>query len=669
VSSPHSESLLSMFRDESGERLDRVVDTLLALERGETTDEAVHVMLRDVHSIKGAAGMLGLAGVGSIAHAMEDVLAAARAGGRVPPGALDPLLGAADALRAAVHGDDGGAEKALAALGTVGGNEAGTDPPLVAEPAPTLEDDAVQDAEGLLPREYERRSLRVDAGRLDTVVDTVSEAGLDQRRLEHLLQAGEGLAPEELDETLHRAGVRLDGLQHAVIGLRTVPLASITAHMPRLVRDVAAAAGKEVELQVTGAETQLDRAVLEGASEAISHLLRNAVAHGIESPGEREAAGKPRRGRVELRAEQRGDRVAIDVRDDGSGVASDLVARAAEGTPLVDVLAAPGFTRAEGPTELSGRGVGLDAVLEHVRRLGGELEVETEPGRGTMFTLLVPISLALLRVLMAERAGVLFAIPISAVTEVVEASDPLVLQGRSALEIRGEPVPLADPVAVLGGATGPVTEPRQAIVAAAGGVRAALACDLVVGDEEVLVRPLGRLLSATPGYLGAAVVGDGRVALVLDPAYVMPVAAREGARLEPAAARTDARQSAPAPAQILVVDDQFTVREIQRSILEAAGYRVVTARDGREAWDLLTNGEHVGLVVTDLEMPEMDGLELVRAIRGDPQRSSLPVVVVTSRGGEDDERKGLEAGADAYIAKERFDQRALLDTVERLVTA
>jgi CheY-like chemotaxis protein len=165
------------------------------------------------------------------------------------------------------------------------------------------------------------------------------------------------------------------------------------------------------------------------------------------------------------------------------------------------------------------------------------------------------------------------------------------------------------------------------------------------------------------------VVGSGRIALVLDPVHVLPAAERQSARLQPGADEPLPQEPAPAAARILVVDDQFTAREIQRSILEAAGYRVVTARDGREAWDLLANGEDIELVVTDLEMPEMDGLELVQTIRDSPRWVSLPVVVVTSRGGEEDERKGLEAGADAYVVKQRFDQRALLDTVERLVAA
>ena len=638
-----------MFREESAERLDRVVDTLLASERGETDDDAVHSILRDVHSIKGAAGMLGLDAAGSIAHAMEDVLANARTDGGLAPATVDPLLRASDALRGAVQGEDVDIDTALAGL-------QGSAP---AE-RPTANSDAGS---------AERRSLRVDATRLDAVVDTVGEAVLHQRGLEHLLREPGAVPAEQLDEALHRAEVRLDDLQHAVIELRTVPLSSITGAFPRMVRDLAAASGKEVELSVTGAETQLDRVVLEGASEAISHLLRNAVAHGIESPAEREKAGKARCGNVELRAHQRGDRVAIEVADDGAGVAPDLVAQAGPGNPLARVLAAPGLTRSEEPTALSGRGVGLDAVLRHVEGLGGELEVETQAGRGTTFTLILPISLALLHILVAERGGDLFGIPMAAVQEVVPVAAPLVLGSRRSVEVRGERVSLADPVAVLGGAAQPFRPGAQAVVVTGGGVRGALAFDAVLGDDHALVKAFGRLLARVEGYLGAAVLGEGRTALIIDPAHVLPRAEGQPLSVEPPGDDSPRRPAAPATRSVLVVDDQFTAREIQRSILEAAGYRVVIARDGREAWDLLSHGEDVDLVVTDLEMPEMDGLSLLRSIRGDSSLSALPVVVVTSRGSEEDERKGLEAGADAYVVKQRFDQGALLDTVERLVSS
>jgi two-component system chemotaxis sensor kinase CheA len=267
---------------------------------------------------------------------------------------------------------------------------------------------------------------------------------------------------------------------------------------------------------------------------------------------------------------------------------------------------------------------------------------------------------ALVDVLLLERGGILFAVPFTDVSEVIRVAESLSLLGRPAVSVDGEPVPLADLVAVLGGSAPPVPALPPAIVLARGGRRAAHLCDRLVGEETVVVKRHGSVLAATPGYMGGAIMGDGRVALVLDAQHLLSAATDGPATMQAAEPEATRRT-------VLVVDDQFTVRELQRSIMEASGYSVETARDGREAWERLTSSEGVALVVTDLEMPEMDGLELLAAIRRHPQMSSLPVVIVTSRAGGEDERLGMEAGADAYIVKERFDQQALLDTVGRLI--
>jgi two-component system chemotaxis sensor kinase CheA len=639
--------VLGVFREESGERLDRIVEGLLALERGAGPD-AIDAMLREAHSIKGSAGMMGLDDAHEIGHAIEDVLAQARTDAHLAPWLVEPLLQATDALRRAVAGEAGLAEDAVAAIARAAADGAGA-PAAAAAPATTP------------PAESSRRSMRVETGEVDRLLDAVGEVVVHQRRLEHVLQGpGEGPRQDVSEDLLARSDVLLDQLQDAVIRLRTVPISSITGPFPRAVRDLAAAHGKEVRLTTAGIEIQLDRVILEGTSEAIVHLLRNAVAHGIESPGDRVRAGKPREGRIELRAEQRGDRVAIEVRDDGRGVATELVQAADGPEALAHLLARAGMSTAATVTAVSGRGVGLDAVKHHVESVRGSLEVTSEPGRGTTVSLLLPVNVALVDLLMLERGGILFAVPFAGVSEVISVAEPLSLLGRPAVSVEGEAVPMADLAAVLGGAAPPLPAVPPAIVLARGGRRAALLCDRLVGEETVVVKRLGSVLAATPGYVGGAIMGDGRVALVLDAQHLVSAATDR-----PAAPQ--AHEPEAARRTVLVVDDQFTVRELQRSIMEASGYSVETARDGREAWDRLVSSEGIALVVTDLEMPEMDGLELLAAIRRHPAMSSLPVVIVTSRAGGEDERRGLEAGADAYIVKERFDQRALLDTVERLI--
>jgi two-component system chemotaxis sensor kinase CheA len=401
--------------------------------------------------------------------------------------------------------------------------------------------------------------------------------------------------------------------------------------------------------------------ILDGISEIIGHLLRNAVAHGIELPEERERAGKPAIGQIELRAGQRGSLVAIEVIDDGRGVAPELLDRALGGGALADVLSEPGFSTAEEVSDVSGRGVGLDAVKAHVESLRGALEVESQPGRGTTVTMLLPLTLALLRVLVLERGGQKFGLGLPNVEEVVTVTETMSLGGREALEIRGRSVPLADLADLVGAEAAELGDRPGAVIVASAGARLGVICDRIVSEQEVVVKSLGPLLANVPGYVGAAIMGDGSVALILDPASL--VRRRSAGR-----AHAQVGQASQT-SKVLVVDDQFTVRELQRSILEAAGYRVETARDGREALTRVSGSSDVDLVVTDVDMPEMTGIELLRAIRADPRSFSLPVVVVTGRGGADDRRLGVEAGADAYIVKEEFDQRALLETVSGLLTA
>jgi two-component system, chemotaxis family, sensor kinase CheA len=444
--------------------------------------------------------------------------------------------------------------------------------------------------------------------------------------------------------------------------MRMLPISAITGPLPRAVRDLARAAGKEVEFVVTGADTELDRVILETLSEPLTHLLRNAIVHGIETPVERERAGKPARGRVELRALPRGSMVEIVISDDGRGVSREVIEAAGREGSLAGLLARPGYSTAGEVTELAGRGVGLDAVKAYVNALGGNLSIRSQPGHGMELVLLLPLGLALSDVLLFERGGEVYGMPLSAVEEVVTVTKTFTLQGRPALDVRGRSLPVTDIAATLGMAAPALGERPPAIVVSAGGRRTVMTCDSLLGAGEVVIKPLGPVLADLADYIGAAILGDGRIALL--------VAAATLTRDAQPAAGTPRAEAAPDPGtapKILVVEDSFSVRELQRSILETAGYPVVTARDGAAALAALDRDSQIALVVTDIEMPELDGIELTRAIRANAARSSLPVVIVTSRGSDDDRRRGIEAGADAYMVKSGFDQQTLLAIVERLM--
>jgi len=663
-----SPDILEMAREETTDCLERLERNLLALERGSAEPDAVDAMFRDAHSIKGTASMVGWREVSSIAHAMESRLEECRSRGTFRAELVDPLLRGTDALRQAISGDNGHGPSVIGELDAdkLDAEKLNADGLDAEEPAPPSQEVSEPGSAaraGLPPRPSADRAIRVSAEKVDRMLDAVGESVLHHRRLEHqlrgrILTEGDDVAEEELD----MAERLLDELQDSVIEMRTLPLSSITTPYPRAVRDLAAAEGKQVELFITGAETQLDRVILEGISETITHLLRNAVAHGVEEPDERRRAGKPRAARLELRAEQRGSMVAIELEDDGRGVSPELLARAKAEGSLTEVLAKPGFSTAAEVSDLAGRGVGLDAVKSHIERLGGTVEVLSEPTRGTTVVLLLPLTLALLRVLLCERAGQPFGLPLASVREVVAVGGTTSLGGRRSLDLRGEAIPLADLAAIMGAAGAPLPQSPPAMILVSPARVTGIMCDRVLGDQEVVMKRLGPLLTNVPGYLGAAILGDGRVALILDPAHLSAKHASGSAPSRPVAEREE--RSAP---NVLVVDDQFTVRELQRSILETAGYRVQTARDGREALERIVEEADIDMVLTDVQMPEMDGLELLTAIRRQPEHASLPVVIVTSQGGDADKRRGAEKGADAYIVKDEFDQQALLETIDRLV--
>jgi two-component system chemotaxis sensor kinase CheA len=667
--------LADIFRDEAMQRLDQMDTELLAIESGEADAESVGSLFRHAHTIKGVASMLGFDDIRALAHAAEDILAQVRETGVFPPDLAAPLLRATAALRAMVTGSAGPIGDLLSDLAacraTLADGHAGA--PAAADPEESAPEKAsppepegtarVPEPEGPTTDATAgaEHTLRVPAAKLDHLLDVTAEVMEYRSRLTHTL-GHEQLMSQDVTDTLGAGGRLLGELRDTAFSMRMLPISAITGPLPRAVRDLARAAGKEVEFVVTGADTELDRVILEGLSEPLTHLLRNAIVHGIETPAERERAAKPARGRVELRALPRGSMVEIVIADDGRGVSGEVIEAAGREESLAGLLARPGYSTAGEVTELAGRGVGLDAVRAYVNALGGNLSIRSQPGHGMEVLLLLPLGLALSEVLLFERGGEAYGVPLSAVEEVVMVTKTLALQGRRALEVRGRSLPVTDVAATLGIAAPPLGARPPAIVVAAGDRRAATTCDSLLGTGEVVVKPLGPVLADLADYIGAAVLGDGRIALLVG-ATTLTREARPAAGLpEP--------EAAPGPAtapKILVVEDSFSVRELQRSILETAGYPVVTARDGRDALAVLDRDNQIALVVTDIEMPGLDGIGLTQAIRASAARSSLPVIIVTSRGSDDDKRRGIEAGADAYMAKSGFDQQTLLAIVARLV--
>jgi two-component system chemotaxis sensor kinase CheA len=442
----------------------------------------------------------------------------------------------------------------------------------------------------------------------------------------------------------------------------------------RVALDAAVRLGKEVELTLAGEAVKLDRRILNDLRDPLVHLVRNAVDHGIERPEARRAAGKRSAGTLSVRVEPRGNRVGIVVEDDGAGLDVERVKQAAvrKGATTAAAAAAmndreaarlvflPGLTTATEVTAISGRGVGLDVVHDAVLRLRGKIEVGFARGRGTRFELDLPLTIATTVGLLVRIQRDLAVLPSESVERVlsVRPGDVGTVAGASTVVVDGSQIPFADLGQLLGVRAGGASAARPAVVLAAGTERVALALDELVGQEEVVVSALGSRVARVAHLAGAALLDDGRVVAVLDPAELV----RRARPAAAASARTAAR------ARILVTDDSFTTRTAVKSLLEVAGYEVLAAEDGQAALELLRQ-TRCDVVVSDVQMPRLDGLGLVRAVKADPRLAGTPVVLVTSLGSSEDRAAGLAAGADGYLVKKDVQGGKLLELVRQLLPA
>jgi two-component system chemotaxis sensor kinase CheA len=451
--------------------------------------------------------------------------------------------------------------------------------------------------------------------------------------------------------------------------------------LQRAVRDLAKAAQKDIELIIEGATLELDRAIIEGARSALLHLVRNAVDHGIEMPAERLARGKPARSSLLVRAAIHGDRVEVSVADDGRGIDLEaLRAHAqrrgldppADERELVALIFRPGFSTARMVTDVSGRGVGLDVVCTQVESLRGELELEFEQGKGTTFRMRLPLAASSLRGLLVQVADQLFALPNSYVQSLMRVGQDSIAKsdGRDVLLTADGPVPLCSLGEVLGLAA---YEPRDVtasdaklliVLLAADGRSVGLSVDRWHTEQDLVLKPFGRRVRRLRHVSAAAVLPTGQVSLVLKPHELVrsAYALRPRRMLSQSVAPTEVSKKK----RVLLADDSVTTRTLERSILESAGYEVITAADGEQAWKLLQE-RGADIVLSDVEMPRMDGFTLAETIRKSARFRELPVVLLTALSTEKDRARGLASGADAYLVKTAFDQDNLLKTLRQLM--
>jgi two-component system chemotaxis sensor kinase CheA len=665
------ERFVQLFAQEAVLRLDRLAAGILELESSADRPQVIAALLRETHTFKGEAAVVGLSGVQAVAHAFETTVEPLRSKGAAPPAeVIDQLLRVVDGLREVVSAAAQGVDdphrvgSLLASLGAdnprvpVEGEVSPVAP--VAEVLPPPVATAVSVPSG-------SELIELPAERIDDIVRSVGESATAHLRLG--LRLGDD--PERVTE-FRELGRSIRDVHERAVRARMVPVASITGRLHRAVRDVARAGGKQVTWRVQGEDTELDRSVLQQLADPLLHMVRNAVDHGIEVPEERLAAGKPADATVLLTVVQGSSELLITLRDDGRGIDVERLRREAEhrGLPanlsddeLRELIFVGGVSTAATLSETSGRGVGLDVVRAKIESLRGRVEVRSTAGQGTEFRITVPSAAAVLPCLIVTAGGSRVAVPMFAVlsTQGATASTVVRAQGGRSVWVGDTIVPLDSLARLLGFADG---DDGPLIVVAHGDRRAALQVGALLGQRDVMVKSLGPFVPVLPVVSGAAIEADGTILMVLAAdALLAGAGGRAAVDDTPTDLAPIGRATAP---KILVADDALAVRELERSILEQAGYIVVTASDGSNALEQLT-ADPVDLVLTDVEMPGMNGFELTRAIRADPALQRIPVLIVSSKNTAADHQAGMDAGADGYIVKSSFGEGALLATVERLL--
>jgi two-component system, chemotaxis family, sensor kinase CheA len=687
--------LRATFVQELEEQVTELNRELLALEQAPQDPEVIRTLFRSAHTVKGAARVAGVPEVEHVCHAMESVFADVREGALKLTGADFSLLFATcDALEEAGarlkrnESLDGSAVQALVPRVEAMAGRTGTartslvlppesaalphelDAPASAQqqripetgsPIDARASDAVEN-----PVVAERASdlVRVRADRLDALLSSVGELMIATGRVVD--------RSDRADSDARRLDAATGEVANVVRQLRLRPFGEVCEALPRAARDVASAGNKDVELIIEGREVEADRKVIDALRDPLLHLVRNAVDHGIEPPAERERAGKPRTGTVRVAASLAAGRLVVTVADDGAGLDEEAIRSTARSrsrpsrdrSDVADALLAGGIsTRAEA-TQISGRGVGMDIVRAAMERIGGDVDVDWQPGVGTTFTLECPPTPSTLRAVLMRVGTHLFAVPTAHVERLrsVRASALKTAGGRTVLPLGKSPVQVQSLAALLGPPLDvrPIENTITLAIVASGSRRAGIIVDEVLDEDEIVVRPIRAEDGAVPHTAGAAVLPSGRVALVLATPSLLAAAQGAEQRLVQQADTQRARR------RVLVADDSITTRTLEQSVLEAAGYTVITAVNGEDAWQALER-EGADAVVADVEMPRMDGFALCRRIRASDRFRTVPIVLVTGLASADDRARGLDAGADAYIIKSSFDQATLLDTINQLI--
>ncbi|WP_083619977.1 hybrid sensor histidine kinase/response regulator [Planktothrix paucivesiculata] len=519
-------------------------------------------------------------------------------------------------------------------------------------------------------------------------------------------------------EDIARLDIISDELEDGVRTLRLLPLSTIFNLFPRMVRDLARQQGKEIELVISGGDTRADKRILEEMKDPLMHILRNAIDHGIEIPEERQKLGKAAIAKIELRGYQTATHVVLEVYDDGRGLDIEKIKQTAlkrgicqqeellgmTAQQIHGLIFAPGFTTRTVVTEVSGRGVGMDVVRTNVERLKGIIQVESFPNQGCLFRIQLGTTLATAHVLIVSVQGISYAIPVEFVqmTRLVQTDEIFAIEGRETIVFEDQPISVAqladlleirwtsaqfesesavakesksqasispsfmqrNPNSVMMDAASPC------IILKVGEEKLGLFVDALIDEQDVVLKPQSQLLKRVRNVAGATILGTGEVCIILSPQDLIKSIRKQAGVINSPIARSTLRvqeqENSSVKPVILLVEDSIATRTQEKRILEAAGYEVVTAVDGLDGFNKLST-RSFDAVVSDIQMPNLDGLSLVTKIRQNQAYSELPIILVTSLASDEDKRKGAEVGANAYITKASFNQEVLIETLKRLV--
>lgn len=682
-------------------------------------------VFRRAHSLKGAARTVGLGEVEQLAHQLETLFSRMREGKLALQGETLQQLGRLlddieDRIPVPAEAETPPGTRGGASAAEKGEEEkqGGAAAPDLSGPAP--------ESSSLVPPARSRgpELVRVATENLDRILASAGEVmahalrqdqlrvRMDRllRQIQGLEQAWEGTRNQvrAAEASLSRRGA--DGIQDQIRGLsrtireirleqrqsswtlarlsqqleedvrraRTVPAENVFEGFRKMVRDLARESGRQVDFHLRGLEVEADRMVLQALKDPVMHLLRNAVIHGVDTPEERRKQGKPPAGRVELSLATQGQRLSVEVRDDGRGVDPEEVLPSARAKGLAlppgetgparwtRILFEPGFSTSPSVTALAGRGMGLSVAQQVVLQLQGEIELVTEKNRGTQVRLSVPLSVVLTSLVLVSSAGQTFALPSHGIESLqrVPFTSLRSVEGRPVMGINGSTVPITVLAHLLGRGDAEVQTSGShllALLLKSGERRLGVAVDAVLGERSGTIKPIRIPGNGNGKISGGVLLEDGSVALVLHPGNLVESFYRTPSA--PAVRRAESPPEKRVP-KILVVDDSFTTRTLEKSLLEAHGYQVEVAVDGLEALEQLRRGA-IDLIIADIQMPRMDGFALLQALKQEPEFSSIPVILVTSMESREDQERGLALGADAYIVKRKFDQKELLETIEQ----